>query len=258
MLPAIEGECQDALSNQACVAIRTWNGQLEPESAAASIIKECWAVLKTHLLVPFLGKRIFLEYQKNWPVFSLAIETILDQENPHWLPNGISTFTELYRKVFTEALDHLRRTFGTEQVESWHWGKLHRVRFSHPLDRMPLLGKCFRIRNVEVGGDGECVFAARSVGDYISTQQGVISGDPDTRAAIFGVSARLIWDLSDWDNSSMLLNLGQSGHSFNPHYRDQLLLWQTGGVQKLPFSWPFVEKASVRQLNFVKNKVQKP
>jgi acyl-homoserine lactone acylase PvdQ len=88
------------------------------------------------------------------------------------------------------------------------------------------------------------------VGDYISTQQGIISGDPDARAAIFGASARLIWDLASWDNSSMLLNLGQSGNPFSPHYRDQLPLWQTGEVQKLPFSWELVRKTSIRTVNF--------
>lgn len=250
LLPVIEEESEDELWRSACAALRAWNGQLDPESNAASIIKECWAILKTLLLVPVLGKRLLLEYQKNWPAFSLAIERILDVENRQWLPDGISSFTELYQSVFAKAIDNLRRTFGSEQIAYWHWGKLHSIRFSHPLDRVPFLGKCFQIRNVEVGGDGECIFAARSVGDYISTQQGIISGDPDARAAIFGASARLIWDLASWDNSSMLLNLGQSGNPFSPHYRDQLPLWQTGEVQKLPFSWELVRKTSIRTVNF--------
>ena len=69
-----------------------------------------------------------------------------------------------------------------------------------------------------------------------------------TRGAIFGASARLIWNVADWDSSSMLLNLGQSADPRSPHYRDHLERWRTGATQPLPFTWERVEALGVRRL----------
>jgi penicillin amidase len=226
--------------------LRKWNGQLNPESAAASVAKECSALLKERLFRPVLGKGLLLSYQQYWPAANVATERILIREDPAWLPGGVSDYPSLYRSVLAKALDNLRKIFGTEDIESWAWGWLNRVRFAHPLESVPFFGARFRLPEVEVGADGECVFSARSVADYLSSQQSAMLDWGSGRGAIFGASARLVWDLADWDNSSMLLNLGQSADPRSPHYRDHLELWKTGRPQKLPFSWDRVMASGTR------------
>lgn len=238
----------DSTWNRAVTLLRQWDGQLAPGSAAASVAKECSALLKARLFGPVLGRRLLLDYQRFWPAANLAAERILASEETRWLPDGVRDFPSLYRSVLTEALSNLRKTFRTEEIGEWTWGKLNAVRFAHPLEGVPFFGAIFRIPPVEVGADGECVFSARSVGDYISSQQSSMIDWDSGRGAIFGASARLVWDVGDWDNSSLLLNLGQSGDPRSPHYKDHLDLWRTGKVQTLPFSWDRVRGACTRSL----------
>ena len=73
-------------------------------------------------------------------------------------------------------------------------------------------------------------------------------GDARARAAIFGSSARLVWDVGDWDNSTMLVNLGQSGDPLSKHYLDQLRVWLDGETQRLPFSKASVGRDCTRRL----------
>jgi len=226
--------------------LRRWNGELTPESAAASVAKECSALLKERLFRPVLGKGLLLSYQQYWPAANVATERILMSEDPAWLPGGVTGYPSLYRSVLAKALDNLQKAFGTEDIGSWAWGWLNRARFAHPLENIPFFGARFRIPEVEVGADGECVFSARSVADYVSSQQSAMLDWGSGRGAIFGASARLVWDLADWDNSSMLLNLGQSADPRSPHYHDHLELWKTGRPQKLPYSWDRVTASSTR------------
>jgi penicillin amidase len=234
------------LAQTARALLRQWNGQLTPESAAASVAKECSALIKEALFRPVLGKGLLLSYQQYWPAANVAIERILTSEDPTWLPEDLTDYPSLYRSVLAKALDNLRKAFGTEDIESWRWGWSNRARFAHPLEDVPFFGARFRVPAVEVGADGECVFSARSVADYISSQQSAMLDWGSGRGAIFGASARLIWDLADWDNSSMLLNLGQSADPRDPRYRDHLELWKAGRTQKLPFSWDRVVASATR------------
>jgi penicillin amidase len=237
----------DASEHEAAAdLLRRWDGKLDPESAAASLAKECSALLKDQLLRPVLGKRLLFEYQQYWPAAHVSVERILDEEDPGWLPEGVADYPSLYRSVLEKALANLQRAFGSKDFESWRWGWMNRARFAHPLENVPFFGNRFRVPAIEVGADGECVFSARSVSDYISSQQSAMLEWGSGRGAIFGASARLIWDLADWNNSSMLLNLGQSADPRSPHYRDHLELWRTGRTQKLPFTWDRVVASSMR------------
>lgn len=222
--------------------LESWDGMLTPDSLGASIIKECSAVLK-QIIFKKLGKSLLLEYQKNWPSSNLAVEWILENEVKEWLPEEISSFKELYQNVFSTALNNLTKSFQTDDMTEWKWGKRNYVRFAHSLDKAPLFGSVFKIDPLEVGGDGECVFSSRSIGDYISLQQKTMLGNKDVLAAVFGTSTRFIIDLDDFENSSLLLNLGQSGNPLSRHYKDQLKLWQNGHLQKIPYSDENVEKA---------------
>jgi penicillin amidase len=125
---------------------------------------------------------------------------------------------------------------------------LNVARFAHPLAGEPQAAARFAVPAVEVGADGECPFSARSVADFISSQQTAMLGAASARSAIFGASARMIWDVGDWDCSSLLLNLGQSGNPDSAHYCDQLQAWKSGAVQHVPFSAERVRAECIRHV----------
>jgi penicillin amidase len=57
-----------------------------------------------------------------------------------------------------------------------------------------------------------------------------------------GPSERSIIDLSNLDNSRMVLPTGQSGHPFDRHYQDQAKLFNTGQYLPVHFSREVVEQ----------------
>ena len=253
IMDAIRDIPLDGIYAEARELVKRWDYRLTPDSIAASIIKECSAVIKSKLIAPLLGKSLFFAYQQNWPSANVAVEWILGCRDPKWIPEGIADYEILSRSVFQAAVDNLQKSFGPEITDSWAWGGHCRAGFPHPLEQIPWGCSRFAVPLVEVGSDGECVFSSRSVGDYISAQQSVMMDPKKGRVAIFGTSGRFIYDLGDWDNSSLLLNLGQSGDPNSPYYRDQLELWRIGTTLKLPFAWETVEKASVRRILFIKD-----
>ena len=52
----------------------------------------------------------------------------------------------------------------------------------------------------------------------------------------FGPSERLTVDFSNLDQSTLNIVIGQSGHLFSPHYKDQFPAWYEGSTRPLPFS----------------------
>ena len=110
----------------------------------------------------------------------------------------------------------------------WSWGKLHVVRFRHPLDRVPE-GGAFNLGPVARPGDGYTVNAT-GFGSTNFEQSG-------------GASFREILDLSDWDRSLAINTPGQSGVPGTQHYSDLLPLWAEGKYFPLLYSREAVEKS---------------
>ncbi len=239
---------QDPALRSARDLLAAWNGRLDPDSAAASLVKEASTLVKARLLGPRLGKTLLFAFQRNWPAHNLAVEWIFRNGAAGWLPPAGGGIDAFLREVFADAVDNLRRWFDGGDPHAWRWGRRNAAHFAHPLGGTVPSQGLFRIAPVEVGGDGECVFSARGVGDYISSQQTTMLRSEEGDGAIFGVSARLVLDPSDWDSSSLLLNLGQSGDPHSPHFTDQLEVWRSGGVQRLPFSRAAMRAGCTRRL----------
>ncbi len=127
------------------------------------------------------------------------------------------------------ALDELEHQCGPD-MQSWQWGKIHRILFRHPLgvrtfDRGP----------VARPGDGYTVNATS--GDHFQQTN--------------GASYRQILDLSDWDRSVMTNVPGESGDPESPHYSDLIDDWASGHYHPMPFSRQAVEAAAAERLTLL-------
>ncbi|HEY5093821.1 MAG TPA: penicillin acylase family protein [Candidatus Eremiobacteraceae bacterium] len=94
------------------------------------------------------------------------------------------------------------------------WGTQDAAIFDHPLGVKPL-DILLNFKPVPQPGDPYTVFQAK----------------PD-----FGPSMRLLADSADWDHSSMVLTLGESGNWSDAHYGDQLQDWVENRYRPTPFS----------------------
>ena len=133
------------------------------------------------------------------------------------------------------ARKELAQRLGPDPSE-WSWGKLHSIRFRHPLDRQPGVSDLFDLAPLSRPGDEYTVNATGFDESWKSWEQ------------IEGASYREILDTSDWDQSVAINTPGQSGQPGNPHYADLMPLWNAGRYFPLTYSRKAVEKNTTDRL----------
>lgn len=102
------------------------------------------------------------------------------------------------------------------------WGTIHRLRLSHVLGTLPLLGRRWRFLDAPVAGSNETV---------MKTAHG-FSGGP--HAVRLGANARHISDMADTDANWFVLMGGQDGRPGGVCFLDQWALWREGQMMHVP------------------------
>ncbi|MBS1825719.1 MAG: penicillin acylase family protein [Acidobacteria bacterium] len=136
------------------------------------------------------------------------------------------------RLSYARSLQELERGLGRNQAE-WTWGRLHTIRFEHPLKVNEKYAAKFHRGPIPRPGDGNTVNAA--------------SGANFKQTA--GASYRQIIDLADWDRSMMTNVPGESGDPDSKHYSDLLADWAAGRYHPMPYSRKAVEAATEERIN---------
>jgi penicillin amidase len=103
-----------------------------------------------------------------------------------------------------------------------NWGNFHRIALKHPLGRLPLIGRRYRITDFAAEGSNNTV---HKTGHRLGTRP---------HRASFGSCARHISDLSDPDANLMVLLGGQDGWLGSENFNDQTALWQRGDYIRVP------------------------
>jgi penicillin G amidase len=132
---------------------------------------------------------------------------------------GGRDWEEMAVEALTRALDKLEQRYG-EDPTGWRWGRVHGVRFPHPLGegRAPASRVLDRLlsRRRPAGGGHETVNAIGFV-----PHSGSFTG-------VYGPSYRLLADLADPDASRWQHMTGQSGHPGSSNYDDLTGDWLAG------------------------------
>ena len=216
---------------RALARLRDWSGELAADSAAAAIY-EVW-VGRIAALAFGDGDRDLFDAYFAWrePFVCTALPAMLDG-GPS--PPGGGSWSQILAAALDETVALLSDRLGSDEA-AWRWGALHRVRFAHPLARLPGIGALFVAAEHELGGD----------------EQTVLQGGFDARLGFEAAvvpSWRLIVDLADPDGSLAVLTTGQSGNPASPHWNDQSALWAAGELRACPFTRPAVEAAAVHSM----------
>ncbi|MGZ5329994.1 MAG: penicillin acylase family protein [Solirubrobacterales bacterium] len=214
--------------------LRSWDGELGPESVAASIYQAFVLRLSREFARAAIGDRDlaerYLDRADNgflahvtspwrWHSHLLA----LWEEGDHELIGR--PWDELALEALRGALDDLEGRFGPEP-ERWRWGTVHELRFPHALGEVnPAFDWAFN-RSLRVGGGQETV-----------TQ---VAYDPnDPYEAIWAPAWRMVADPGDPDRSGWQLFTGQSGHAMSAHYDDLQPRWLAGQLQPMRGEGPW-------------------
>jgi penicillin amidase len=220
---------------EALALLADWDGDLSPSSGPAAVY-EVWSHhIALAVLRPKLGDELTEHYygKRQWTnTFQCQVlPALLAYPTAEWFgADGAEARDAMLREALERALDELSAALG-EDMASWAWGSLHRLRFVGQLGIIPDLTELFT--------GGECAWG----GDEQTVNQGMfLPGESYDTLVI--ASWRQIIDLADLDRSVGTIPVGQSGNPASSHYADLFPLWSTGQYHPLPFTRPAVEAAT--------------
>jgi penicillin amidase len=65
---------------------------------------------------------------------------------------------------------------------------------------------------------------------------------------------RFVTEVGNWDETVLVLPVGQSGRPWSAHYADQIASWLEGGAQRFAYSRDAVEKSAVAWMELLPGK----
>jgi penicillin amidase len=164
--------------------------------------------LQEMLLESKLGKDSELY---NWQMDDVWVENTVLLEPPRWLPSAYPNYVEFLTAALEKALADAPR-----DIESWHYGNAFPIELSHDLfGKVPIINRWAGPGTQPQPGDGTTVWQA---------------------GRTFGPSERMTVDFSNFDNSTLNIVNGQSGHLLSPYFNDQWDAWYHGTTFSLPYS----------------------
>ncbi len=214
--------------------LQSWDGVLRPDSRPAAIYEAVRLSLAPLVFKAILGPDLYKRYLGHTAAWQAVLLRLLRTPgSPWWGPGGRDP---IVARAFDDAHALLTTRLGPDRSR-WTWGQLHTMRFVHPVGRIPALAWVFNATAPFTGGDG---YTVNNGGFDVSTfeQRSV-------------ASYRQVLDLANWDNSLAIHTTGQSGLPFNPHYRDFVPVWATGGYHPMLFSRPRIVQALDATLTLV-------
>ncbi|HWG20158.1 MAG TPA: penicillin acylase family protein [Terracidiphilus sp.] len=190
--------------------MRSWDGKLTLDSAAASLVDEARHALWPLILDPKLGDATN-DYR--WAEEDFAEEEIIMHDSTEWLPLGYKTWDD----VLTEAVRRgMAKGKAPHDVSKWAYGSWHGMDIEHPLAGMlPILGRKAGLGRQPMSGDTTTV---KQISLTLAPSQ------------------RFTMDWSNVDGSTENIVLGESSDPYSAYFRDQWDYWYGGTTFPLPFS----------------------
>jgi len=200
----------DARLHAAADLMRSWDGRLSTDSAAASLVTQTREALGPMILQPKLGDAAS-DYR--WSESNFALEEIVMHGNLNWLPPGYKDWDALLTEAVRRGMEKGK---APGDVSAWTYGRWHVVDIEHPL-------AAFLPFTSGLAGTGPQPLS----GDTLTVKQ---------VGRAFGPSQRFTMDWSNIDGSTENIVLGESGNPLSPYFRDQWNDYYNGTTFALPFS----------------------
>jgi penicillin amidase len=213
-----------------------WDDVLAQDSAAAALyevwLQELTAAVIKRAAPEKVWKMLGAEHGGDWSP-AKVLKHLSQPTTEVFGANPAAERDRLLRDTLDSAGRKLQRLEGPDTA-AWSWGKLHVVRFRHPLEQLPGAAEIMDLGPTPRPGD-----------EYTVNATGFLGG---SFAQISGASYREILDTSNWDRSIAVNTPGQSGQPESQHYADLLPLWRDGKYFPLLYSKDAVEKHATDKL----------
>jgi penicillin amidase len=230
--------------------LRNWSYSMEADSGAALVFH----YTKLHLLEIVYGDKLgklFKSYKGETlsPFFvangfmlraeTRLLEMLRTDEVSVWYTDMASgrqrSRDEVIMEALTRAVKRIRREVNPTP-RHWAWGRMHQVRYIHPMGSVRLLSGYFNRGPFPVGGD--------------STTPNQTYYAPELPPGLVQVVAgyRQIIEVGNWDAMQSITVTGQSGHPLSDNYVDQLPMWLDGMYHPMPWRREAVEAKAIQRL----------
>jgi penicillin amidase len=214
--------------------LMAWDARMESDSSAATLFSAFMLALE-RAVGGDEALRDGLEWNPLGPERLLRL--LAGGIDQSWWDDVGSSIEETRGEILDRVLEELDRMGPLER-----WGDAHQVVFNHPLDRLPSVGKL--------------------VSDSWSRGPFAVAGDNVTVNAMywsrrrpFAVTSipamRFVTDVGNWDDTILVLPIGQSGRPWSRHYSDQISSWLNVEPARFPFSREAVDGATEARLELV-------
>jgi penicillin amidase len=220
LLPVLKATTsQHPLASRALQTLDGFDSHMDADNAAP-LLFAVWAdELTRGLIEPKLGEDFFkAQYGKRH--FRPLLENVMHKVNSPWC--APKTCAHQSTAALDRALDRIASIHGNDPAR-WKWGDEHVALSVHrPLGQVPILRDWFSVR---VPSDGD-LFTV-NVGQYWAGEKYL------PFANRHAASLRVVYDLSDLEQSQFIYQTGQSGLVWSDNYRDMKKEWATGKYRAL-------------------------
>lgn len=199
--------------------IQRWNGNASTDAVVPTFLAALDGALLDRLLHPKIGADLTKRYAGEHHLLTPIVRALDGDESLRSI--GITRATVLAAIVPASHEAQTRLGYPAHALAAW--GEANAARYEHPLASAGWPLTLLSAPTIPQPGDPFTVFQSK----------------PD-----FGPSMRFVADLRDWDDSSMLLTLGESGVWTDSHYADMERDWVDVAWSPTPFSDSAVQKAT--------------
>jgi len=225
---------KDAIQNRLLESLFRWDGSMRHGSAEAAWFETFVLEFADLLCRDEMGDSLFASFLNLSSFFPECLGNILKDPLSPWFDDvrtkdRIETAAEILKQSLVKSAEKLKIQWG-DDFSKWSWAGLHTLSFRHPLEQTALVGWMFRSGPFATGGSYGTIASADV--DWTS---------PFRTSA--GASAKMVLDLSNWDNSVSVLPPGQSGQLLDPHLQDQVQLYLENYYRPMLWDSSKVEQA---------------
>jgi penicillin amidase len=205
--------------------LRSWDGSMKPESAAAAVLTAAKTAFWPAVLRPKIGEDWQLY---SWGESEFAREEMIMHEPAAWLPSEYKSWDDFLAAVLAQGLEDAH---APGNLAKWSYGDIHRIQIEHPLySLLPGFKHASGIGPLPLGGDATTVQQSKGG---------------------LGPSQRFTIDWASPDSATENIVMGQSGNPDSAYYRDQWPNWYRGTTFALPFTDAAVAGAAKHTLRLV-------
>ena len=139
------------------------------------------------------------------------LEKVMTNGSSKWFDDittisKIENRSDIVIKALNATIEALKDYYGSSEVDTWRWGDIHQVIFTH----------------IAIDSLSKGPYEASGEGYTVNPSRASISDLSNIGYARAGASERMIIDFSDLQNSYSVIPSGERGLSNSVHYSDQL------------------------------------